>query len=152
MTKFFCQRCGGPMEFELSEFQTAGITQINCPHCQNQIRLFDSLIAAPPVLSIQNTTAPTFSPRQKSESPAASFGQIISWLALAVFFGWSALIVLWGAATCLGWVHGGLLTTHSDAEQIGTFLGVVFSIAILFGIWLVGAVPSFLIWFIFKKR
>jgi hypothetical protein len=69
------------------------------------------------------------------------------------FFGWSALIVCWGAATCFGWAHDGLLAqSNSNAEKFGAFFGVIFSLAILFGVWLLGAVPTFLVWFIFKKK
>lgn len=143
VTKLFCQKCGGPIELELGQFQSAGVSMVDCPHCQAPVRLFDSPAVAPPVI-------PQMA-KPRIANPV-TVPQVISWFALTAFFGWSALMVIWGMSACFGWVKGGFLHPHSDAEQVGAFFGVVISIAILFGIWLVGAMPSFLVWFIFKKR
>jgi len=87
------------------------------------------------------------------EVKKGSFSEAVALIALIGFFGWSALIVCWGAATCFGWAHDGLLAqSNSNTEKFGAFFGVIFSLAILFGVWLLGAVPTFLVWFIFKKK
>lgn len=145
MTKLYCQNCGNPVELDLQEFRTAGISSADCPHCGAQIRLFDVPFISPPQIPLVA--------KSKPKPQNISFGQVVSWIALIGFFGWSALIVLWGLSACFGWVKIGLFAHHSsDAENVGAFLGVVFSLAILFGVWLIGAIPSFMVWFIFKKR
>lgn len=138
--KQFCQQCGNPVEFNLDEFKQAGTSSVNCPHCNALMRLYET--EKPPVV---------VSPPQVKKG--ATNSEVVALFALICFFSWSALILFWGAGTFFGWVKGGVLSpSNSDAQQVGAFFGVVISLAILFGVWLLGAVPSFLLWFIFKKK
>ena len=140
MTKIFCKKCGNPLALDLNEFHQAGVSSVDCPHCGESLRLFSAEPKPPVVNAAQPPTKNTFL-------------SVISILALVFFFCWSGLIAIWGIGTCFGWISGGLFSnTNSDARNTGQFFGVIFSLAILFGVWLLGAVPSFLVWFIFKIR
>lgn len=90
----------------------------------------------------------------KTPPPLRESGrEMVSVLALISFFGWTALVGIVVAAYLFQGAETGVIADqHNAAANTGMVLGLGLVMTFLFIAWLCGAVPTFLVWFICKKK
>jgi hypothetical protein len=142
-----CQHCDGNIEFDACDFDKGETRNAECPHCHLETVLFIPQ-SKPPLLTKTIPRKPVI------KNPKTTL-EIISMLCMFAFFAWTILNCVIGL-----YVFGSVLLNRNENPlysnnqyaQAGGAIG--FLIALIFGfvIWLIGAVPTFLIWFMTRKK
>lgn len=148
-----CQHCDGNIEFNANELSQGETRQVNCPHCGLETNLF---VPQQQQLSRQLAIPPALPRPPKVAKPPKSFGEIVSLICLIGFFAWTALCglgVLSGFFAVAQSEQATPVITSNDqsAKTFGT-IGFLIGLGFWFMIWLFGAVPTFMIWMITRKK
>jgi len=131
ITKIFCS-CGQPIEVNGNVGQ-----EFNFPSCNNRLTLSPS------------------TPIRIPKTPK-SFKEIIHIISLIGFIGWTILCA-WGVV--IGIFNIALseqitptITSNDQLSQTAGTLGFIIGMGMWFGIWLDGAVPTFMVWIMTRNN
>jgi hypothetical protein len=148
-----CQHCNGQIEFDASGFEKGETCNIECPHCRLETVIFVPVSRKP--LSVPPPVPQPMARLQPVKKPK-TFSEIVAILCLIGFFGWTALC---GFGVLLGLVATGqseavnpVLTSNDQTSRAFGTIGFVIGMGMWFGIWLFGALPTFMIWMMTRKR
>lgn len=153
-----CQYCDNSIEFDASAFDKGETRTASCPHCGLETVLFvppSSVPTEPPKL---NSIPPAIKAPQAvvAPKPPKSFLEIVSILCMVGFLSWTVLCacgVGFGVfAMILNEGQNPAITSNNQYEQAGAAVGMFFGLGLWLIIWLLGAIPTFLIWFMTRKR
>jgi hypothetical protein len=148
-----CQHCSGKIEFDANQLDTAENTTVPCPHCGLETILFVPPSPTRPVLPKNITPPPTVKTPPTSlalKNPKSSL-EVVSSLSLIGFFVWTGLCAL-GACWGIFVTFKGMSEDTSAAYGAGATVGLGIWMVVCLVIWLFGAVPAALIWFMTRKR
>ena len=148
-----CQICGGKIEFDANQLDGAENTTVPCPHCGLEAILFvppSPTRSVPPKNFTPLPTAKTPPPSLAPKNPKSS-SEVVSILSLIGFFVWTGLCAL-GAFFGIFTTLSGVWKDRSAAYGAGATIGLGIWMVICLVIWLFGAVPAALIWFVTRKK
>ena len=147
-----CQHCDGNIEYDSSHCGES----VPCPHCglETNLYIYETPLKALPKES--NASPPPLPRPHKETKPSKSFGEVVSLLCLIAFFGWTALCglgVVFGFFAVAQSEQANPVITSNDqsAKTFGT-IGFLIGLGFWFMIWLFGAVPTFMIWVMTRKK
>jgi len=143
-----CQHCDGNIEFDACDFDKGETRNAECPHCHLETVLFIPQ-SKPPLLP------KTVIPKPTVKTPK-SFSEMISILSMIGFFSWTGICgfgFLWGIfAVAAGEAQQPAITSNNTGLQAAGTIGLFFGFCFWLVIWLLGALPTFLIWFMTRKK
>lgn len=107
------------------------------------------------LFSPKTKTIQSFKAKESTAKKLNSFREIASLFSLIGFFGWSALCAFLIISWFFNLHKSGIIDAAANGDEVsrvGGGLGIFFGIGMIFLIWLGGAVPTFMVWIITKKR
>ena len=148
-----CQNCDGNIEFDCTGFEKGETRSVDCPHCGMATNLF----VPQHQQQTQHVAPPPALPRpQQVTKPQKSFGEIVSLICLIGFFAWSALcglgVVSGFFAVAQSEQANPVITSNDQSAKTFGTIGFMIGLGFWFMIWLFGAVPTFMIWIMTRKK
>jgi hypothetical protein len=144
-----CQHCDGHIEFDASH---AG-ESVTCPHCGQETNLF---VPQQQQQSQQLAPPPAMPRSPRVTKTPKSVGEIVSLICLIAFFTWTALcglgVLLGFFAVAQGEQANPVITGNDQIARTAGTVGFLIGLGFWFMIWLFGAVPTFMIWMMTRKR
>jgi DNA-directed RNA polymerase subunit RPC12/RpoP len=141
-----CRNCDQTIAFDADELNSHETANAECPYCN----LETVLVKPTPPQALPPKLSPAV-----SNKPASTL-EIISQLAFYGFLGWTALCIALAGFGFLNTVHSEtrhpVLTSNDPMEQTAGTAGFFIGLFLEFVIWLMGAVPTALIYFVTRRK
>jgi hypothetical protein len=155
----YCKRCSGHIEFDAELLDRWEARVVECPHCHGETIISVSAAeraAVSPVTTPKPPAIPKPASMILTTKKPKSVTEVFSIFFLIGFVGWTAICgmgALYGIFSMFQSPKAQEVLSSNDPvrESAGT-IGFIIGMGMWFAIWLFGAVPTFLFWFIMRRK